>query len=211
MLYIYYGGLNWQYRFTVTLYSFIQGLTERMSGICKKLQKPSSSHREALRKLFPSSSSKSIKRSSSDLSFDPTEDCAFSSQQKKKKGARQKTTTINVVVVDDSKSGVPRGSYKKRLIREGYWIKMDLHRNMTSASVKQAIQKAIMPLNITSYSILECVGQQLTAGGSQLPNGNEVIDAVTKRKGNVLYLCRRESTDNCEQKEDNHKVMFFFN
>ena len=112
------------------------------------------------------------------------------------------------MVVEDGKSGVPRGAYKKRLIVEGRWIKVELlHRNMTSTEVKQSIQDAIKCVEIFSYTILKCVGQQLIPGSSQMPDGNAIIESVAKRKGNILYV-RGSESNHSGLTGDNNEVLY---
>lgn len=148
------------------------------------MKKPSKELASTLRKLFPSSSS-STKRKS----FDPSDDCVFVSQQKKKKAARVKPTLITLMLIKHRCRGVPRGKYKNDLIEKDMCIKVPLLRSMTSDQVRDALlSKVTTHAEYVDYELLQCVGQRLVEAPEQLPCGSDIVDDAAKRKGNVVYV-----------------------
>ena len=91
----------------------LQKLAASVSKICNRVGKPSNAHTEALRDLFPSSSSS--KRIQLSNAFDPTQPCVALENQKKKKASRCKPSKVTVIVVEDLRKGLPKGKYRKEL------------------------------------------------------------------------------------------------
>ena len=60
---------------------------------------------------------------------------------------------------------------------------------MNSDQVKSTILKAITHLNVAEFIVLECVnGQKLVEAENDSPDGNAVVDSISKRKGGTFYI-----------------------
>ena len=113
----------------------------------------------------------------------------FVSEKEKKKAARSKPTQITIVVMKDKERGVPRGYYRQQLLHEQRVVKTEIYRAMNSDQVKSTILKAITHLNVAEFIVLECVnGQKLVEAENGSPDGNAVVDSISKRKGGTFYI-----------------------
>lgn len=163
--------------------------TSTAVGLCNKVRKPSQGHASTLRKLFPSSSSRSAKRKPLASNFDPTDECAFAGEQKRKQGARLKPTNINLTIVKDPSKGVPRGKCRKGLMEnDDTCVKVPLVRSMSSDLVRSIFKDELVSRSIADYKLLECDGQQLVEASEQSPCGSDIIDSALKRKGKTVYI-----------------------
>ena len=116
--------------------------------------------------------------------FDPTADCVFE-HQKKKKGARNKTSKITLVLIHDIKAGIPRGAVKDKLLEEGRMMKVDIARHMRPTQVWTVFLNA---LKVKAYKLLDVFGQKLGVASNQDPDGDDIVESASKKKGNMLYV-----------------------
>ena len=133
----------------------------------------------------------------------------FVSEKKKKKAARCKPTQIAIVVIKDKERGVPRGNYKQQLLREQRIVKTKIYRAMNSDQVKSAILKAITHLNVAEFIVLECVnGQKLVEAENDSPDGNAVVESISRRKGRTFYILEVVSSRQVNWKVFTYALLF---
>ena len=106
-----------------------------------------------------------------------------------KKAARCKPTQVSIVMIKDKERGVPRGNYKQQLIEKQRVVKTEIYRAMNSDQVKSTILKAITHLNVAEFIVLECVnGQKLVEAENDSPDGNAVVESISRRKGGTFIF-----------------------
>ena len=106
----------------------------------KKVKQPSSSTVAKLAKLYPSSSSRPMRRLAD--TFDPLQECVALPAKKAKKAACVKPVTVDVIVLPASHSMiVPRGKQRHTLANSGRVKNVQFKRTMSSLQVKNAIVK----------------------------------------------------------------------
>ena len=133
----------------------------------------------------------------------------FVSEKKKKKAARCKPTQISIVVIKDKERGVPRGNYKQQLIEKQRVVKTEIYRAMNSDQVKSTILKAITHLNVAEFIVLECVnGQKLVEAENDSPDGNAVVESISRRKGGTFYILEVVSSRQVNWKVFNFPLIF---
>ena len=135
----------------------------------------------------------------------------FVSEKKKKKAVRCKPTQISIVVIKDKERGVPRGNYKQQLIEKQRVVKTEIYRAMNSDQVKSTILKAITHLNVAEFIVLECVnGQKLVEAENDSPDGNAVVESISRRKGGTFYILEVVSSRQVNWKVFNFPLIFAY-
>ena len=131
----------------------------------------------------------------------------FVSEKKKKKAVRCKPTQISIVVIKDKERGVPRGNYKQQLLHEQRVVKTEIYRAMNSDQVKSTILKAITHLN--EFTVLECVNsQKLVKVENDSPDGNAVVESVSRRKRGTFYILEVISSRQVNWQVFSHPLIF---
>lgn len=151
-----------------------QDFVSQASKVCLDVGNPSQKHREAMSKLFPSSSA--TKRLRSDA-FDPTWQCAAFHQQQKKKKTRPKPSKVTVFLVPVGSRCVPRGKHRKNLIDKKCMVKIDVFRDMSGEKVKETILKAFEHLELPSFVYMSVdVSHKLWKDPEQSKDGSMLAD-----------------------------------
>lgn len=167
----------------------LQKLAASVAKICNRVGKPSNAHSEALRDLFPSSSSKRIRLSDA---FDPTQPCVALEYQKKKKAVRCRPNKVTVIVVEDLGKGLPKGNYRKELIQLQRVVSLEFYRYMSSTQIKNAIIRGFKHLPLHCFKYLVCDRKVLlVVNADQDQDGNKIINSLQPGKG-TLYLLECE-------------------
>ena len=164
-----------------------QKLTASVSKICIRVGKPSNAHSEALRELFPSSSSSSKRIRLSDA-FDPTQPCVALEYQKKKKAVCCRPSKVTVIVVEDLRKGLPKRKYRKEFAQLQRVVSLEFYRYMSSTQIKNAIIRGFEHLPLRYFKYLVCDGKvSLVVNADQDQDGNKIINSLQPGKG-TLYL-----------------------
>ena len=158
--------------------------------ICDRVgKKPTAATAQALKKLFPSSTSTPVPVQRKRV-FDPTADCAFSNEKKKKKAARTRGTMINFVLLHDFEKGLPRKEARKQLMEGNCAKKIEIFRTMSAGEVKTKVLREFTTISTISYLQLNG-GVHMAVSSQQHLDGNEVITNAKKRNGNIVYITDR--------------------
>ena len=167
------------------VWSAIKGFTFFLQGKClattgatlsKKLTTPANAERLQLAKLFPSS------RARSGSTFDPTADCVATPAHKKRR----------VVVFQDAqpivmkvfRPFIPIKKYRCDLKQDQRIKTLQFLRGLSSAQVKNVIQRGFRQVGCSSFLFLETSSNSLRVSQNQQLDGTAVIG----RRG-ALYLC----------------------
>ena len=149
-------------------YSFlIQNLISQATSICDIVKRPTQKHVEAMRKLFPSSSSSATTKQEnlSDV-FDPS-----STKKRKRKPVRFKPSKVEVYLVHSTATTVPIRKHRNALRKSNRIAKLEMFHNMTTLQTKNAIIRAFSHLKLGSFKYLSCTGNSLTIGDLQAKDG----------------------------------------
>ena len=162
-------------------------MRQKSNALCKATAKPSSTDARVLSQLFPSSSSRPMKRSSQ-KAFDPSAECVAYQQQKKKKAFKSKPSNVIVILVSDP-SVVPRGKSRKKLEHDERVKKIEFRREMLSFEVKNLVLRGFKHIeNLVGFTLLEAdQGGKLHPSGNQAPNGEYII-VDARRKNGPIYI-----------------------
>ena len=174
----------------------LQKLAGSVSKICNRVGKPSNAHTEALRDLFPSSSSSKRIRLSD--AFDPTQPCVALEHQKKKKAVRCRPSKVAVIVVEDLKKGLPKGKYRKELTQSQRVVSLEFYRYMSSTQIKNAIIRSFKHLPLHCFKYLVCDSNvSLVVNADQDQDGNKIINSLQHGKGTLYLLKCQEVSLTC--------------
>lgn len=147
----------------------------------KKVKQPSSSTVAKLAKLYPSSSSRPMRRLAD--TFDPLQECVALPAKRAKKAARVKPVTVEVIVLPASHSMIlPRGKQRHTLANSGRVKNVQFKRTMSFLQVKNVIVSSFPNLNMTTWEFLEVRGGKLEKSTSQEPAGE-----ICQRRG-AIYI-----------------------
>ena len=145
------------------------------------MTRPSESHRSALAKLFPASTSGKPNTGSSSL--DPTSDLVTRHQKAKKKSTRIKPFRRSVVVLDAYSHTIPSAGTRKQLSDNGRMKKLEFRRNMTHSEVKNVIVRNFPCLAMNTGKFLKCAPgntlEEFELEG-RYPNGELLLTVASK-------------------------------
>ena len=167
------------------------GVLSNAITICERVgKKPTAATAQALKKLFPSSTSTPVPAVHRKRVIDPTAECVFSNEKKKKKAARSRATSVKFVLINDFVKGLPRSENRKELLEGECTKKIEIFRTMNADQVKAKVLREFTGISVFSYLQLDG-GVRLTISSQQHLDGNEVITSAKKRNGNVVYITNR--------------------
>ena len=188
-------------------YSFlIQNLIFQATSICDIVKRPTQKHVEAMRKLFPSSSSSATTKQEnlSDV-FDPS-----STKKRKRKPVHFKPSKVEVYLMHSTATTVPIRKHRNALRKSNRIAKLEMFCNMTTLQTKNAIIRAFSHLKLGSFKYLSCTGNSLTIGDLQAKDGGMVIDEAKSRKG-IIYIKESVEVSHCHTVYVMHKVWILRN
>ena len=137
------------YQFYFHAYSFlIQNLISQATSICDIVKRPTQKHVEAMRKLFPSSSSATIKQENLSDVFDPS-----STKKRKRKLVRFKPSKVEVYLVHSTATTVPIRKHQNALRKSNRTAKLEMFRNMTTLQTKMLLLEHLVTLSWDLLSI----------------------------------------------------------
>ena len=157
--------------------------------ICDRVgKKPTGVTAQALKKLFPSSTSTPVPVQRKRV-FDPTADCVFTSEKKKKKVVRSWGTMVNFALLNNFERGLPRKEARKQLMEGNCAKQIEIFRTMSADEIKAKVLCEFATISMICY--LQLNGVHMAISSQQHLDGNEVITNAKKRNGNVVYIINR--------------------
>lgn len=158
--------------------------------ICDRVgKKPTAATAQALKKLFPSSTSTPVSEMHRKRVFDPTAECVFSNEKKKKKAVRSRATTVKFVFIKNYAEGLPKNKNRKELLDGKCTKKIEIYRTMNADQVKAKVLREFTSIGISVFSYLNLDGGiRFTISTQQNLDGNGVITSAKKKNGNIVYI-----------------------
>lgn len=164
--------------------------------LVENLKKPTKSEREALSKLFPSTSGKR-----SATQFDPTAECCVSKQKRMKKAATTpgRPCKVEVLLLPEVYDVVPKGKKKKQLTAEGRIKTLTFRRSMNAIEVRNVIMRGFVEFQLREWVYFTTSQNNRLEVSQDQFVGKDVVD----RKGR-LYICEKVINnkalcDNCDK------------